>query len=466
MVTLQKSNWKHFWNGWDSLNRSEEVLYSYTKKISEVNPLQFFYNGSANFKGQRFFWTNRARNEMIVGLGITLQFSSNENGKDRYLEIEKRWKQIVTNSFCHSPNSQIGPYMFGGFSFDPKRERTPLWEKFAHTEFVLPTVMLTIKDDEAFLTYNFFRNTSKEKVDQILLLEEALLKANTHSYSSAKLSSFLEMDPIEWKQSIEEVKRRIVAGQMDKVVLARELRTKFNDSLKIESVLGILLEEQPSCYIFAFEREDNCFIGASPEQLVQKESEIVKSMCLAGSIARGKTIAEDESLGDTLLSDSKNLQEHDFVVQMIGNSLRAVCQQITTGERPELYKLKHIQHLFTPVVGQLKDDVSIFQLIERLHPTPALGGYPKEISLETIREVELLDRGWYAGPIGWMNFNGDGEFAVAIRSALLQEKEASLFAGCGIVENSDPESEYEETRIKFKPMLSALGGIRHHDSNE
>jgi menaquinone-specific isochorismate synthase len=210
--------------------------------------------------------------------------------------------------------------------------------------------------------------------------------------------------------------------------------------------------------VFALESEEDCFIGASPERLVKKSGKQVFSVCLAGSIARGNDAAEDESLGLELLNDPKNRIEHDYVVQMIKAAMEKVCSTYDIPTEPSLIKMKDIQHLFTPVTGSLKNSASIFSLIELLHPTPALGGYPQKQAIKKIREAEILDRGLYGAPIGWLDYQGNGEFAVSIRSALIQKNEASLFAGCGVVKDSDAESEFKETAIKFKPMLSALGG--------
>ena len=144
---------------------------------------------------------------------------------------------------------------------------------------------------------------------------------------------------------------------------------------------------------------------------------------------------------------------------MIKGAIEDTCSEVDIPSEPRLLKLRHIQHLYTPVKGKPNLGTSLLMLVERLHPTPALGGVPTTSAMLKIREVEDMDRGFYGGPIGWLDYQGNGEFAVAIRSGLIQENEASIFAGCGVVENSEPESEYEETKIKFKPMLSALGGI-------
>jgi menaquinone-specific isochorismate synthase len=203
------------------------------------------------------------------------------------------------------------------------------------------------------------------------------------------------------------------------------------------------------------------FIGATPERLVKKKENQVLSTCLAGSIKRGSTTYEDNVLGQQLLQDDKNLNEHNIVVKMIKEVFKDCCYDIEVPNDPALLKTKNIQHLYTPVKGLAKEGQTLLSLVEKLHPTPALGGFPQVKAIEKIRELEPMHRGWYAAPIGWLDYEDNGEFVVAIRSGLIEGNKAALFAGCGIVAESDPKSEYFETRIKLKPMLSALGGVEN-----
>lgn len=241
-------------------------------------------------------------------------------------------------------------------------------------------------------------------------------------------------------------------------MLARELRLHFHEPIQVEKVLEHFLLEQKASFVFAFESNGDCFVGASPERLLKKSGNDLFTTCLAGSIKRGKTVEDDKRLEQDILTDQKNLIEHHYVVQMIKEAMSEVCQQVIIPERPALMKMRDIQHLYTPVIGKTDGHTSLLQIVERLHPTPALGGLPKKEAVEKIREVELMDRGLYGGPIGWMDYRENGEFAVAIRSGLIQGDQASLFAGCGVVADSNSESEYLETNIKFRPMLTALGG--------
>jgi len=321
---------------------------------------------------------------------------------------------------------------------------------------------LSIIGGETFLTTNtvctphedpyLFKKVSEERNHLLNSLHQ------NGRMNAAALLETKEIEPEQWKKTVDGVVKELTEGPLKKVVLARELRLTFDDQVHAEEVLNNLYMQQHESFIFAFESNGDCFIGASPERLVKKHANEVYSTCLAGSISRGKTEEEDHKLGQLLLSDQKNLIEHGYVVEMIKEALEESCKEIILPDQPQLMKIRDIQHLYTPVIGKCHKDASLLLLVERLHPTPALGGLPKDEAVVKIRQVENLDRGFYAAPLGWVDYRKNGEFAVSIRSGLIQGNEVSLFAGCGVVADSDSESEYLETSLKFKPMLRALGG--------
>jgi menaquinone-specific isochorismate synthase len=442
---------------------SQSVLVSEVNKIDKIDPFYFFASGREKYFGERFFWKDPEGEFYIAGLGICGQIQSDQ-GTGRFFHVEKEWKRFTENSVIYNNYdvNGIGPAMFGGFSFDPLKEKTALWSKFAGALFHIPKYMLTIVKGDAYFTTNvictqhddlsLFDKIMEER--QQVLLESAKKPVLDELY----VKNILEIAPDAWKETVSEVVGDFNGSALKKVVLARELRLQFDDAIQAEAVLGKLLHEQKDSFTFAFESNGDCFIGASPERLVKKDGDSLFSACLAGSIGRGATPAEDEQLGNELLNDQKNLIEHQYVVDMIKGAMQETCDEVILPERPQLMKMKYIQHLYTPVVGKNREGTSLLDLVDKLHPTPALGGLPKQAAVEKIREVEQLDRGFYAAPLGWMDYQGNGEFAVAIRSGLIQDKEASLFAGCGIVADSNAESEYIETSIKFRPMLAALGG--------
>ena len=443
--------------------QSQSILVSEVHKINHIDPFYFFASGREKFFGERFFWKDPQGEHFLTGLGICGQIQSDQ-GADRFFHVEKEWKRFMDTALVFNKYNLngTGPAIFGGFTFDPLKKKTDLWSKFSEALFHIPKYMLTIVKGEAYFTTNvvctqhddmsLFDKVSRER-------EEVLSKAiKKPAPATLDLKDIIEIDPEAWKQTVTDVVGSFENSELKKVVLARELRLHFKDEVQAESVLANLLENQKESFTFAFESNGDCFIGASPERLVKKDGARLFSACLAGSIARGSTPEEDEKLGEELLTDQKNLIEHQYVVDMIKEAMEETCDEVILPEQPALMKMKYIQHLYTPVIGKNREGTSLLHLVNRLHPTPALGGLPKQAAIEKIRDIEQLDRGLYAAPVGWMDYQGNGEFAVAIRSGLIQGNEASLFAGCGIVADSNAESEYKETSIKFRPMLTALGG--------
>jgi isochorismate synthase len=261
----------------------------------------------------------------------------------------------------------------------------------------------------------------------------------------------------DWKELVGSLVGDLRRGELEKVVLAREVRVHAPRPFEVARVLEWLRRDHPSCFVFAVARGERCFLGATPERLVRLQEGIVETTALAGSIARGATEEADRELGAALVASGKDQGEHAVVVRALRTALAAAGVALGEPVPPELMKLQNVQHLRTTLSGRLATDRTILDLLETLHPTPAVGGHPREAALSLIREREASERGWYAGPVGWMDARGEGEFAVAIRSALLDGAKASSFAGCGLVADSDPEKEYEESVLKLRPILSALG---------
>jgi menaquinone-specific isochorismate synthase len=444
---------------------SVPILVSEVQTVDHIEPLSFFAAGKEQFLGERFFWKDPTDETFLIGLGVCMEIQS-EQASDRFTQVENEWNHFIKDALIIREQviKGTGPVLFGGFSFDPLKEKTPLWIKYSDSLFHIPKYLLTVVNGKSYLTTNLvctqhddistFVKTGQER-QKLLSYTNQTIDLNL----SQPISEKEVVNPDIWKQTVQNLVGDLKNEELKKVVLARELRLLFKDKVSIEAVLNNLIKEQRESFTFAFESNGDCFIGASPERLVKKEGMKLFSTCLAGSIARGKTDDEDSRLGEILLNDEKNLIEHHYVVEMIKEAMEEVCGDVSIPEHPSLLKMRDIQHLYTPVVGIANQDSSLLQVVDALHPTPALGGLPKREAVEKIRNIEKLDRGFYAAPIGWLDYEGNGEFAVAIRSALVQGNEASLFAGCGIVKDSDAESEYVETRIKFRPMLSALGGL-------
>ncbi|WP_100013201.1 isochorismate synthase [Lentibacillus sediminis] len=433
-------------------------LISYTKEITDIDPLTFFRQ--AETLGQnRIFWTSTADHFYITGVGNAWEITAE---RSPFAETEREWNRLMEDALIHNPYKLPGTGLnaMGGMDFDPEKEKTALWKNFQPSQFTVPAFMLTKRGHSCYLTTNFlvkYGDHPFQLANQLEKRERELFANNPTPEEKMSIEKKTEIAPDAWKQLVKQTTEDIANKQAGKIVLARELRLKFDKKADIAGVLDKLLATQSNSFIFAFEKGEDCFIGATPERLVKLESRELLSTCLAGTAPRGKTVEEDAAIADELLHDEKNLQEHKFVVEMIKQAMLDYCEDVMIPEEPVIYPLRNLQHLYTPVTATLKSSYSIFDVIGKLHPTPALGGVPRKESMAYIRKHEQLDRGWYGAPIGWLDSNGNGEFAVAIRSGLIQGDEASLFAGCGVVKDSDPEAEYEETNIKFTPMLSVMG---------
>lgn len=258
---------------------------------------------------------------------------------------------------------------------------------------------------------------------------------------------------IAWIDAVDRAVRRIRAGDLEKVVLARDRVVHGDGPFDVPQLLTRLRDRFPSCMVFHVEG----LLGASPELLVRRDSTAITSLVLAGTAGRGADAAEDDRIGARLLASAKDLAEHRPAVRSVRDTLRPVTDALDVEAAPRLLRLANVQHLATRITGRLTRPVSALELAVRLHPTAAVGGTPTATALELIAGLETMDRGRYAGPVGWVDAGGDGEFAIALRCAQLDGTRARLFAGAGIVADSLPEAELEETRLKLRAMQSAFG---------
>lgn len=260
-------------------------------------------------------------------------------------------------------------------------------------------------------------------------------------------SSVSELD---WLDAVARTVKSIRGTDLEKVVLARDIHIWSKTAFHVPTILGRLMRRFPECYTFAVDG----FLGATPELLVAKRGERISSLVLAGTAPRGLG-AEDDAIGAALLSSAKDMDEHAPAVASVRDVLQAIGDEIRIGE-PHLLKLANVQHIATIVEARGPREMSVLEVVEALHPTAAVCGSPTGAALETIRSIEGLDRGRYAGPVGWVNAAGDGEWGIALRCAEIDGTRGRLFAGAGIVGASEPEAELEETRIKFNAMMAAL----------
>jgi salicylate biosynthesis isochorismate synthase/menaquinone-specific isochorismate synthase len=266
------------------------------------------------------------------------------------------------------------------------------------------------------------------------------------------------MPPSHYEEAVARAVQRIRAGEFEKIVLARDVEVHAPLDHDVGAVLGLLREAFASCYVFAVGRGDAAFVAASPELLVRRDGQRASTVALAGSARRSADPSIDDHLGEQLLHSEKDREENEIVVRRIARALRPHSVWVTAAPEPALVRVANIQHLATPIRAQLAAPLSAVELAGVLHPTPAVGGEPLDVVEKLIPALEGLDRGWYAGTVGWSDGVGDGEFCVALRCALLRGRLAVLYAGGGIVRDSDPVDELAETEVKLGALLPVLSG--------
>ncbi|WP_322511432.1 isochorismate synthase [Chloroflexus sp.] len=437
------------------------VLVSVTTQVGLRDPLALFARG-AGVTHNRFFWSVPAAGFELTGLGAAWSFTPPPQA-NRFSASAAAWRQLVAEAVIDAdPDLPVwGPIAVAGFRFDPDQPASELWRDYPPALLVVPRLLIARHGEVTTLTVN---GMVDERSSTFALGAAAARRLQAliglpwrPRRQPIDLQVDVSLDPEEWKAIVADAIADLRAGALEKVVLARAVRLRGAEPFDTAATLDLLRRDYPHTFVFAVARGGRTFLGASPERLVSLRDGRVAASALAGSAPRGKTPAEDAALAEALLQSAKDRAEHAFVVQMIQAALAEYCDNVQAPVAPEIMRVRNVQHLFTPVTACIKPGFDIFDLVGRLHPTPAVGGKPSSAALAWIRSRERLDRGWYAAPVGWVDARGDGEFAVALRSALIGRREATLFAGCGIVAASDPERELAETRIKLRAMLGALG---------
>jgi menaquinone-specific isochorismate synthase len=384
------------------------------------------------------------------------------NGPDRFDTIRNE-AEIVFSSVDvaaeGSPPESLAPRLVGGFAFhDGFRSGTP-WHGFPGARFVLPRVTVLEDDGVTWLSVTETGpDTTPESATRALDTAEARIERAPHHDGPPPSVATTERVPgrAGWREQVEGALERIRAGELEKVVLAQQLTARLHGTFRLADALSRLDRAYPGCYRFAVDPGIGAaFFGATPERLITLADGQVRTVALAGSVGRGGTEREDERLAAELEASEKIRHEHDIVVEAIRDQIRSVADGVSVGD-VGVRKLASVQHLETPITADLNDGTHVLDLVEALHPTPAVGGLPPKGAGRTIAETEQFDRGWYAAPVGWFDAEGNGTFAVGIRSAVGEDETATLFAGNGIVADSDPDAEWDELQLKYRPILDQL----------
>ena len=447
------------------------VLVSLVERINSVDPLAVLHalhraasaDGGLRQLAARgsAYWARPSEGFAIAALGAAAVLSP--SGPERFAKLNHEWSSLLQQAQVDGAFQNvrgIGPLLIGGFSFAPDGPQTDTWRGFPSSHMIVPEVHVTSIGGESWLTVSSMVEADRASIAAPAIEEvrDAILRAGSASNSNLSTGRVTASDDLpadEWTGAVARAVGAIRAGRMQKVVLARSVSGEASGEIDPVRVLRNLQDENPDAFVYGYWRNDAAFVGASPERLVRVDDEKIRASSLAGTVARGVTPEDDELLAAQLRASAKDIAEHVAVRDMLHDALSGVARNIESGNRPDIMRLSHVYHLHTEVTADLRSGSSLLDVVARLHPTPAVGGSPREAALDFIQTMEKLDRGWYAAPVGWIDRRG-GDLAVALRSGILRGSRFTLFAGCGIVGDSEPQLELAESSLKLQPMKSAI----------
>lgn len=434
---------------------------------------------AAQRRGERhFLWSRRAPSPLVLAaMGAAVSVRVDASGlsvrdaggreislgpvpRGRFSAAERARAWAIEGALGDRAAGRREPRFVGGFAFSPRGRRAGA---FPAALLWIPRVQIVRDARGTRLTLCCL---TRHDDDPAALAEDLLVHldaANKPFFANGSeaggvLRLSADPPPAAWLASAERARRLIGSGDFEKIVLARRCRVEGARPFDPIALHARLASQFPSCFAFALGEGDDALVGATPELLVRRTGRLLRSGSLAGSIARGQTPTDDRRLARALLESKKEQAEHEIVLRAIREALAPRCRTLDVPATPRIVRLSNIQHLYTPVTGTLHSPEPLLSLVAALHPTPAVGGHPRASALRAIHALEPFDRGWYAGPVGWIDAAGDGEFAVAIRSARIQAAHATLCAGAGIVQASDPKAELGEVQTKLQALLDALEG--------
>jgi len=457
---------------------------------AEVAPCDVLAAFAASESRDRFYWERPAEDRSIAAFGCAEVIEA--EGEERFVQTSERSERLFErlHVFGQGAPATAGPFLVGGFAFASAVSTEPHWRDFPTGRLVLPEVTVAVADGRGWCT--LVRAVQPAQATQpaqpvqpahatepgahaqeicddlragLDVVGHSLANCNPIDASSAPIEeaggpldyhACADRTHADYRAQVEAALREIADGGFEKVVLARSISVREKGDYDPHALLDTLRRAHPTCAIFAVARPGAIFLGATPECLVRLVEGRVETASVAGSAPRGRSPEEDLELGRQLRESKKEQAEHAFVVRALCDALAPHCDALEVRESPRLMRLQDIQHLETPITGKLRERRSILEVLGSVHPTPAIAGAPREAALEWLSLNENLDRGWYSGPIGFVDSEGGGEFYAALRSAVLRGNEARLFAGAGVVNGSDPESELRETRLKLRAMLAPL----------
>jgi menaquinone-specific isochorismate synthase len=371
-------------------------------------------------------------NQGLIGWGEELRLKT--SGENRVLELDRLWRELVQEAQVSDDVNLSGSGLisFGSIAFSDKSKTTSV--------LVIPKVVIGKQGEKLWLT-----TINISEVDALKLIEL------DSSFTAVSFGPG-QISPDQYKLNVEKALEVVSSGQIEKVVLARDLLASVTTDFNINPALRKLEKKFDSCYIYSVAG----MFGASPELLVKVNHSEFSARVLAGTAGRGTDPGVDQAIGAALIESPKNRAEHKFAIDSLVTSLSEFTKEITVDQEPFSIALPNLWHLASDVKAMLSSESTSLQVVNALHPSAAVAGTPRDKALEVIEEIENVDRGRYAGPVGWLGADGDGVWAIALRGAQLTEGKLTAFAGCGIVAGSDAQAELDEAILKFKPIVDSL----------
>lgn len=414
-------------------------IYSFTTPL-ETDIVDAFCALQKGFTDQ-FVYYRKDISPRLMGLGRCVALSS-----------------IEENDYTLCGLAEVPPVFFSFNRFDASNPAPPdeLFESFPRLHFMLPEIVLIENESGSFLQVNSLGPVYPGRVQRFC--KQALAAAPR---TRRTIRYTREPDSREaWQDAMEQALGAIETGRVKKVVLSRRQKVVAESPFSSKDLLVNLIDGPARGTVLMYRYADVFFCACTPELLVRKSGQQIESMCLAGSAPVGNSVDERLALGEELLADEKNREEHEYVVSFIREVLLRNCYDVSVPETPTLLELPTIQHLYTPCTAELLEGTTLWEIATQLHPTPAVAGTPVGEARMVLRQIEPYNRGFYAGACGYVDGNGDGEFSVALRSGVFDGEIGWLYAGCGVVAQSDAQAEYDEVALKLQTILSAFDGER------
>jgi len=454
----------------EASSRGRPVMLNITSEVFYIDPLAVL--STIYEREQRHFYLESPREELAIAGAEALDVFSCK-GRDRFAQVRawaEDWQERIR--YTHTGGSrECALQFYACFNFFDNEGEV---SGFPSAQAFVPTWQVVRREGRSLAAANCIVEKDTDLEPMAMRILGAHSKFQSFEFSASEQAEMDEgrgrfelgevtEDPGAFESSVAAAVEMIGEEAFEKIVLARTRDFTVKGDFPMLDWLNELRNRYPTCHCFSFKNADGLFMGATPEILIRVEKGRFYVDALAGSVGRGHSAVEDARLEQSLLKSDKDRREHAAVVESITGRLALLGIEVSPSQRPRLLKLANVQHLHTPISGELPKGMHILDLVSALHPTPAVGGKPREQACSHITGLENFARGPYAGPVGWFDVYGEGLFVVGIRSALLSGDHLRLFAGAGIVRGSDPQKEKVETDLKFEALGAVIGLSRRDD---